>query len=598
MKEFHKLVLGLIITVIPLHSLTGLKEDICNRPGTMENSKKLYDILKDIYNENSFGNILLMIANKSAHLSELDDLAKFNMPKIIMGSGQEFEIRKYFNRNAMVVVIMPREFELVLYDSVAQFLNNTRQTRILVIAKDMQPSLEKFQENLMIYSEAYKMTRVILIYPKSKVLWIYLKLNPYPNYHWQCHSDKENVGFYYPEYWRNMQQKPVIIYAEQSMPRVYLFNDAQGNIQYSGHFGRLLQLFAEHYNATLKPYQNPVVDKSTFYTNVTHLVENNLIDIPMTTDTGSDGKWHRNSDVVEVTQIKLMVPCPGPLSTRELYPMLLNFEFFGCVVLFTILFSLIHSAIQRIYGRIVEIWSFFLDDKALPSVLGQSFAAFRSPGPSLKLLYFMMFLTGLNVSQYFAARMKTLFTTPPYHKPIESIDELNRSPLTIIVPENIYTEPPYPIEKLIITKDNAMYQEMRQSFNTSYGYYTTSTTWEVFKRQQQALSHKILCIYDNLTVISPLLFAIRLQRNSEFKEPLDELIHYVHDFGFMEAWYSTTFTEMLRAKEVNLRTGNNVAGPIVVKMSDLRYGVPLLVGAKFPPFPPMVNVWKIHIDHG
>ncbi|XP_059218921.1 uncharacterized protein LOC106081002 isoform X1 [Stomoxys calcitrans] len=524
-----------------------------------------------MYHERSFVSMLLMKpTNMATVLWDLKSIFKWEIPKIVMTPGQEFELRNVFNKEVIAVVFMPLNFDALLYDTCAQLFNNTRQTRIVVAAEDSKASQTQFEKQLLQAAESYKMTRVILAYLNSKggELSSYIKLQPYPNYQW---SNPTNNDYFYPEYWRNLHRKKVIVFAEQSIPGVFLFKDSKGNIQYSGHLGKLIELFVQYYNGTMQPYQTPKVDKSTFYTNIKELMEEELIDIPMTTDSGVYDKWHRKSACIEVTQIKLMVPCPSPLTTPELFPLLLDVKFIGSLIIGTVVFSFIHSLFDWIFGEMVEPWSFLLDDKGLPSLLGQSFAARVSPRLSLKILYLIMFFAGLYTYMHFGAKMKTLFTTPPYHRHIENFQELNRSPVTILVPDTVFGEPPHPIDKLIRTKDNAFFQEMRQSLNTSYGYITSLNSWELLKQIQRGISHKKFCLYNNLTVKSPMLMAFRLQRNSVYKEPLDALIHRVHDVGLVQAWYSQTFADMLKQKEIKFKYSTEVPGASALNVGDLRW---------------------------
>ncbi|XP_059217773.1 uncharacterized protein LOC131994851 [Stomoxys calcitrans] len=570
MKVLPKLVLGLNITAF-FTTLLGVNVDICENNPT-SNPKDLPELLKNIYKERYFESMVLLTSHTSliSH-SWWNSKAIFEwkVPKIILAPGQEFELRKVFNKDIIAVVFMPSTFDSVLFDSCAQLLNNTRQSRIVVATSDSNMLHGQFQQELLQSSAGYKMARLLLAFlnVNGGELCTHLKLQPYPTYRWQCPT---HHGYFYPDYWRNLHKKAVVVYGEQSVPRVFLFKDAMGNIQYSGHIGRLVRLFVQHYNATMQPYQPPVEDNSTFYTKIGVLVKQNLVDIPMTLDYGKDGHWHLNSDFVEVTQVKLMVPCPRPLAIQELYPLMLNFDFFGSLIFCTILFSFLHTLIDAIVGEIVQACYFFLDDKALPSILGQSFKARLSPVCSLKLLYLIMFFTGLHTSLHFAAKMKTLFTTPPYRRHLKDFDELNRSPVKILVYENFFSEPPYPIEKLIITKDYASFQEMQQNFNTSFGYYTTTTTWQIYKRQQQGISHKIFCMYNNLTITSKVL-GLRLPSNSELKEPMDELIQRARDLGLMKAWYSMTFGDMLKHNELQLHHGDNVGEASALTASDLSW---------------------------
>ncbi|XP_013098107.2 uncharacterized protein LOC106080993 [Stomoxys calcitrans] len=574
MKCLLQLVFGLFIAAF-FTSIFGndgvLCKDLkCSYP------TNLSQLLQNIYKERSFVSILLMMPITMVEVSwDLQTVFKWQIPKIVMTPGQEFELRKVFNKEIIAVVVMPSNFDKVLFDTCAQVLNNTRQTRIVVATDDLKTSQTQFEKQLLQAAESYKMTRVILAYLNSNggELSSHQRLQPYPNYQWR---NPTNNDYFYPEYWRNLHRKKVVVYAEQSIPGVFLFKDSKGNIQYSGHLGKLIALFVHHYNATMQPYHTPKVDKSTFYTNIKELMEQQLIDLPMIVDSGVnngvDEKWHLRSDCIEVTQIKLMVPCPSPRSILEIYPLLLNLDFIGSLIIGTVVFSFTHSLFDWIFGEmVVQPWSFLLDDKGLPGLLGHAFVARVSPRLSLKILYLLMAFAGLNTNMRFGAKMKTLFTTPPYHRHLENFEELNRSPVTILVPETVFEELPYPIEKLMLTQDNAFFQEMRQSLNTSYGYFTSLSAWQTFKQTQRGISHKVFCIYDNLTIRSPKLMSFRLQRNSVYKEPLDALIHRVHDAGLMQAWYSQTFADMLRQKEIKFKYSTDIVEASALKVGDLKW---------------------------
>uniref|UniRef100_A0A2Y9D4L8 Uncharacterized protein n=1 Tax=Stomoxys calcitrans TaxID=35570 RepID=A0A2Y9D4L8_STOCA len=567
MQHLQRLLLLLLIGGVH-HSKQGSKTDFPSNDYHTTNGF-ISTLLADIYRESPYNTIVLFISHPEEVFTQ--DITKINFPKMIMGKGHTGNLKQSFNSEIISIIVMPRRWEPELFKSLEDSLNFMWQTKILIIVEwNETPLGNLFKENILRASQKLRMTKLLLAFiatKEGKINSLY-HLNPYPRYHWVLRTHV--LEAFYPQYWRNMHQKSIIIFVEQSMPRVFLFLDSQGKLQMSGTWARLILLFAERFNGSLEMYNTPVLDKSTFYTRIAALMEQNLIDIPITFDSGNDGKWHLNSAPIEVIVASLMVPCPIPFNTRELYAMLLNFQFFSFIAISSLIFSTMHSLIEWIFAGLLDVWSFAINDKALPSVLGQSFIASKTPNLSLKLLYLLMFLNGLGISVEFVVRMRTLFTTPPYHKPIDSYDELNKSPLLSLATESIYTEPIYPIKNLVITNNSTFFQELRQSFNTSYGYYMTSSVWQTFKRQQQGLTDKIFCLYDNLTIKSSFSFAIRLQKDSEYKEPLDYLIHRVHELGLMDAWQTSTFSDMLKTKEISLlRSTASNRGPKVLMVEDL-----------------------------
>uniref|UniRef100_A0A2Y9D4R0 Ionotropic glutamate receptor C-terminal domain-containing protein n=1 Tax=Stomoxys calcitrans TaxID=35570 RepID=A0A2Y9D4R0_STOCA len=567
MQHLRGLVLIYLIAAVPL-SKQALEHNFLTNDFDLSNGC-ISTLLAEIYQQSPYNTIVLMISRLEEEL-RLHTI-QTNLPRIIITKSHTWNLKQRFNSEIISVIVMPRRWDHKFFKSLVQTLDFMRQTKILIIAQWNETSLGSyFKENVLSISQQFRMTKIFLAFiprKEGKIKYLY-NLNPYPRYHWVLRT--HFLEPFYPQHWRNMHRKSIIIFVEQTMPRVFLFLDGQGKLQMNGPWARLILLFAERFNASLHMYKSPVLDKSTFYTRIAELMEQNLIDIPITTDDGHDGKFHLNSAPIEVTQIKLMVPCPVPINTGKLYAMVLNFEFLCIIFISSLVFSIMHSLIDWLFARSFDFWSFVLNDKALPSVLGQSFIASKSPNLSLKLLYLLMFINGLGISIQFAVRIRMLFTTPPYHKPVDNYDELNLSPVQILATNDIYSEPPYPLKNVMLTNNNSFFQEVRRNFNTSYGYYTTSSVWPMFKRQQQGLTDKIFCLYDNLTIRSTYSFAIRLQKDSEYKEPLDYLIHRIHDLGLMDAWRMTTFSDMLRTKDISLlrpKAVNN--GPTTLLVGDL-----------------------------
>ncbi|XP_075150341.1 uncharacterized protein LOC142224455 [Haematobia irritans] len=539
-------------------------------------------LLAEIYKESPFNTVFLILSNEEEnhHHNTMNELYQITFPKIIMGKGSEnFIFKDIFNSEIIAVIFMPANWDPGLFDYLAQTLDYMRQTRILVITHHNGESYDnKFLSQLLQGCEKNKFTKILLVFMDclQGIIISRYNLRPYPQYNWSLGSSESPL---YTQNWKNMQRRPIVIYVEQVAPRTYLYLDQEGDLQLSGPWNKLVLLFAERFNATLKLYKIPVLDKSTFYTHMVDVVEQNLVDIPITIDEGHRGSWRMNTAAIEVTRVELMVPCPLPFSTGEIYMTLLNGKFFGFLFLSSLIFSLLHSLIDWIFEDLRGIWNFILNDKAVPSILGQSFMPSKLPNRSLKILYILMFINGLVIGIQFAVRIKSLLTTPPYHKHIDNYDELNHVGLPILATETVYREPPYPVKNMIITKNNTFFQTVRQNFNTSYGYFMTSTVWQTFKRQQQSLTYKIFCVYDNLTIASPHLFSLRLQKDSEYKEPFDYLIHRMHDLGLMEAWHTYTFSDMLKMKEISLlRPKQNEGGPKALFMEDLYWLWLIIIG--------------------
>lgn len=526
------------------------------------------DIIKSIYEEETFETIFLIQQLQNPSYDNIvEEICEFPTPKIILTNETEtFELRGRFNTNILTILIMSKAENLHLIDMAARSLNYMRQTRIMVIAVDVSKP-EIFKDGVLKVFEDYRMTNVILRF--IHIVDGTFRIKPYPQYHWEVINE---TGIFSPENWRNLHNKTILTFSDQTPPRALLFLDPDtGELNLNGYVPRLIMLFAEHYNASLKMFQPLELGNIMHYTLINDLTNDNLVDIPMVIDTGVDDKWMNMTDAYEVAQGMLMVPCAQPVTINEVYFILLSGNFAVLMIVCTISLSLVHSVYDYLFSGHVKPSKFVFNDSIIPGVLGQSFASKKTSWVSLKLVYVVLFYAGLHISTLFSADMQSLFTSPSYHQQIQTMDQLKESSLQILL-DNMEFEYISPWietikDSLLISQNSSHHLEYRQNFNTSYGYYTSSSLWEIFERKQLYFTHKIFCTSDNLTVFRFLPWSIHLQHNSPYKEALNYLIHQVHSMGLVEAWHSSIFSDMLRLKLISIRdpSPEREADPLTVK---------------------------------
>lgn len=105
---------------------------------------------------------------------------------------------------------------------------------------------------------------------------------------------------------------------------------------------------------------------------------------------------------------------------------------------------------------------------------------------------------------------------------------------------------------LHITSNYSYYLQNRNSLNTSFGYTVTSMIWHIFEQQQLFLGQELFYVSRDIYLYDILLMAIPLEKHSLFKEPLDYLVHRVHDAGLLQVWQSSFFLDMLKYKNISL----------------------------------------------
>lgn len=569
METLFRTVISLVIVVEVCASLLTDNWDYYIKKDTLF-KETIGNFMENIYRERSFESILVI---QQINLNEPRLDAVFNMvvPKVVVTTNCTFSYMQKFNTEILTVVVLSEHSQYDIIESAAQILNYMRQTRIWFIAMNAGPYMAKLKADLLQLCQKYKMTNVILtIAELSSELY---QLKPYPYFQWLLRNSSTTNLLYYPQHWRNMSQKVILTYTDQTAPRAVLYKDKHGNLIFNGLVVRLIFLFAELFNATLKmccPLELGIV---TPYTGVNKMVDENRVDIPLTSDPVLGGIWLHRSYVYEIGKVYIMVPCSRPLNVREIYTVLLNRYFFGYIGLCTFLLTAVHSLGDFCLYNHVDLRDFIVDVKILPGILSQSSPVRKSPWRVFKIIYILLFLAGLNITVQFSAHMNTLFASPPHHPEMESLTDIKESTLKLLVDTSeskAFEDILRPVANSMVYTDNTTkYLEMRKSFNTTYGYVVNSALWNIFVRKQLYFSHNVFCITDNLLVFPFIHWVIRLQQNSEFKEPLDFLIHRVHEMGFMESWESSTFGDLLKMKVITLHNPNPESGAQALSADDL-----------------------------
>ncbi|XP_075150345.1 uncharacterized protein LOC142224459 [Haematobia irritans] len=530
-------------------------------------------LVLEVYEERPFDTVVMVHHPTSGRDETLQGLHEvFRIPKIIITSfDKRLEYKSLFNSEIFTIVLMVGERQINLLRIVADTLDYIRQTRILILSKDIE-NMQRFRKNLLANLKEYKMTNVLMQSMDHEGELRMLK--PYAEYHWLEVRDISSPLKYYPQHWKNLHKRTLLTLSDLTLPRAILFQDPHtGHQRLNGYLPRLIQLFAEIFNASLKMTQPKNANEPIHYTLINNMVDENLLDIPMTMDTGSERKWLNMSDTFEIGQGLVMVPCAQPLKNRELYGVLLNGKFFGSLALCLVIFSSVHTLCDLVYGNYIKISDMIINERVLPGILGQTFNARKMSFYGLKLLYILLFFTAINLNAQFSANMNTLFTQPSYHREIHTKEDLKQSPLKILLH---ITEAPFikphieDIEDSFhVSYNSTFFFENRQNFNTSYGYYTSSTMWQLLQRKQKYLSQKIFCSPKDFMIFSLLPWAFRLQYNSPYKEALNYLIHRVHDLGLIRAWHSSTFSDLLKLNLISVPNQYPQGNAKILTVNDL-----------------------------
>ncbi|XP_073821145.1 uncharacterized protein [Musca autumnalis] len=524
------------------------------------------EILQEIAKEQSVESLLILHQNSTKD-KRLAAFFQAPIPKVVITKSENFLFLEKFNTQLLSIFLMSDRFDGELLEIGAHILDYRHQTRILIVAINVEENgeaAEQFKKELLKQCKVFNMTNVLLHFlqedPES-VSKLYA-LKPYPEYHWM---NKHEEDKYYPPHWQNMQNKSLLTFVGQDPLTGLAYLDKNGKLQMNGHTARLVMLFAEQFNASLEMHKSFKFGELTPYVVMNELSVRGELDIPMALSHHllPNQPLLLKTVYYEITGAVLMVPCPTQLNYRELFSLLLNEYFFAWIILSSLLLSIMHCLIDYCFDKFWNWTNFIVNDKILPGVLGQSFATSQSPWRSLKIVYLLVSFMGLNVAVQFSANINTLFTQPPYHKSIQTAEDLHGSRVKIMM-DPLYSDfyiNTVGLEKDIshVAPDSATYLKHKGLFDSTYAYVTTTTEWEaLFEKRQQFFAHKQFCITSKLPYLDAVLYQFVLAKNSPYLEPMNEMILRVHELGFMKAWQSSTFMDMLKLKNISLMTGYTI----------------------------------------
>ncbi|XP_073821152.1 uncharacterized protein [Musca autumnalis] len=465
-----------------------------------------------------------------------------------------------YNTEILTIIFMHQIVDKELIKSVAQSLENIRQSRILIITSQLEPS-DEFLRQLLALCELYKMTNVILTSEQFVKSGEFYLLQPYPSFKWQQVRHWEiNGKIFYPENWYNMHNKTLFTQPDNSLPQTLVFEDDTGHLQLSGFVAEFIFLFAEYYNVSLQ-FRKPLkLNGAVHFKEITLMAKEGVLDIPMALDAGGRGNWHDITDTLLLNRVSFMVPLSLQLNVNEIFHLLLDIRFFIIIWVASLVFSSIIALIDYVFQRITLNWKFLVSDEVFPGILGQSFNERFTRIVGLRMIYFFIAYIGFILNTEFSAKVNSYFTSPPYHKQLEKLNDFQDSPIRIqlqapdAIIMHIWLENWQHI--VTITENSSDFLWNRQNFNTSYGYVVQTPLWDIYDGRQQYFRRRVFHTPPAMNLHDIMMWGIPLPSNSPYKEPLNHLIHLVEQSGLMDAWLATVYGHMVKLKLVPLNDPN------------------------------------------
>ena len=222
-------------------------------------------LLEEIKQEQPYDGLLIVDYHQTPD-KRLEMLYALAEPKIILNQHLEFYYCVKYNREVLAIIIMEQHFHWQSWQQLVRTLNFMRQIRILMIFVNFNDELE-LRPVILKACEDSKITQALIHFlntsSQNEPPMDFLQLNVYSVYHFnELKNFTQMKGKYFPCYWQNMKGKTLLTMLDQIVPRSLMFKDKNNELKFSGYVVKLVTLFAEFFNATLKLAFTPEVKKN------------------------------------------------------------------------------------------------------------------------------------------------------------------------------------------------------------------------------------------------------------------------------------------------------------------------------------------------
>ncbi|XP_046810176.1 uncharacterized protein LOC124420665 [Lucilia cuprina] len=247
----------------------------------------------------------------------------------------------------------------------------------------------------------------------------------------------------------------------------------------------------------------PEIGKIIHYSFILNMTKRGELDMPMSVNPIFTARSLRHmSYPTEVSKWMIMIPCSTRMTICDVYELMLTPQLFGVIIIFTVTFSVVHTIIEKLFYKQMIWLNLVMCDKVIPGVLGQSFNVKKSSVLSLQ---------------------------------IEADDDIFNNEMK---------------GTIVYTDNSTLFGEVRDSFNSTYGYTVTLTLWNIYSHVQMYYAQKKFCVSEDMNIWNVLLFGLPLGKHSPYKEPLDYLVHKIHSSGLLHAWRLDIFNDLLNSNRI------------------------------------------------
>uniref|UniRef100_A0A1I8MBL9 Ionotropic glutamate receptor C-terminal domain-containing protein n=1 Tax=Musca domestica TaxID=7370 RepID=A0A1I8MBL9_MUSDO len=393
-------------------------------------------------------------------------------------------------------------------------------------------------------------------YQKTKLLY---RFNPFPEFQMETvplaigrTQQQEEI---YPQRLDNLLGYNMNVVIGGSDPRIIPY-EKNGKLFVGGFVGHFVLAFAKRYNCTLQeplPY-NPKIPLPS--QELMRAVRNGTVEWSSGV-TFPEIPFRGYTYPYEIINFCLMIPVEADIPGYEFFTSVFKGETYVFFIVTLVIISMVLSAALFIHGYRPDLFDIICHDDCLRGMLGQSFSELRNPPGIVRAIYLEICILGILLTTTYNAYFSTYVTKAPKTAPINTLDDIMASGLKNIVWEPEYNEilsrvPEFKryAPMFLVEPNYRKYLELRESFNTHYGYIVPTTKWTIVTEQQKIFTTPLFkqrpsfCFYNNIPMCFP------IHENSLFIELMYKLMLEVSQSGLMNMWMEHGFLELIQADKL------------------------------------------------
>ncbi|KAH8350283.1 hypothetical protein KR067_013035, partial [Drosophila pandora] len=387
--------------------------------------------------------------------------------------------------------------------------------------------------------------------------------------------DLSNSRPIYIENFSNMHGGEIVVMGSEIPPASMPYVDPKtGEKKMKGFCANLVTNFALRVNASLEII-------SLGYNKLTDLeigVDEGYLDFAIIQTTPSGGN---DLDIcsypIMITKLCIMLPLPEKIPHNILFLIILDRLVLGILFIMFCLLSILIIYSRKKSWQDLRLVNILINDVGLRGLLGQSFPFPANPNRHMKLIFFILCFASIMITTMYTAYLNSLFTHPPYRPLIRSFEDLKKyNQKTAITENDIYLLTARENEPFLkISKDNLYVLEsleeflnLRNEFNTSYGYSISESLWSIFMEHQNTFKDPLFYFSTDLCFYRTIFASLPLRHNLPYRHIFENHILSQNEFGLFDYWIRSSYSEMQSLGLVpykNVSTSRDAKASIVFK---------------------------------